>query len=333
MAGGRGERLWPLSDETHPKPFLKLFKGQSLLECTLQRIAPLTDPDRIFIITAATFQESVHELLPDFPQRQLLLEPQPRNTAAAVALACGTVLQRDPKAITIVLPADHVIHDAEAFRMALQHACEEATLHPQLVTLGITPTHPSPEYGYIACGEICTTTNALRGIGFTEKPDIATATVYLKAGNFLWNAGIFVGTAATFATHFHTYAPAFDALIAAPEMRHTCYSTLPTIAFDRAIMEKCETFGVVRGTFDWDDVGTLEALARQFPVDNNGNVANEEALFDASSNCITLTTQPNHRILLLGLHDLLVTQTADTTLICPRNEAHALRKRFVPPSK
>ncbi|MBQ9694605.1 MAG: NTP transferase domain-containing protein, partial [Kiritimatiellae bacterium] len=211
LAGGRGERLWPLSTAQHAKPFLTLFEGKSLIELTCTRLQGLTDPDRLFIVTTADLRANVQQALPDFPDAQLLCEPEARNTAAAMAWICGYVRQRDPEGVVAVLPADHLITPDSAFREALQTACAVARREAHIVRLGIHPTRPATEYGYIACGEAITTPAGVvrKGIGFTEKPAVATAQTYLNAGNFLWNAGIFVWQAAALEAEFRRSAPAF----------------------------------------------------------------------------------------------------------------------------
>lgn len=330
LAGGRGERLWPLSSEACRKPFLKLFEEQSLLALTLRRVEGLVPRTHIRILTTADLREAVLHALPDFPETQLLCEPEARNTAAALAYACGHLQQISPEAIGIVLPADHLIRDDKTFQAALRAACHLAQTRHELVTLGISPTTPATTYGYIACGEALETVadcQTCQGIGFTEKPDLSTAKTYLHAGNFLWNAGIFIWEAATLKARFTADAPAFLPLIEAPEAAAACYPTLPKIAFDYAIMEHCPNFSVVRGTFDWDDIGTLEAIERQQPCDSAGNRTLGEVTCIHTADTTVLTTATGHRLILSDVTNLFVAQTPEATFICPRDCVTAAQKQ------
>lgn len=330
LAGGRGERLWPLSSGADRKPFLKLFEGKSLLELTLARLEGVTAHTKIRILTAADLRDAVERCVPDFPREQILCEPEGRNTAAAIAYACGLVLKEAPNATAIVLPADHLIEDAASFRTALATACDLAQTRQEIVTIGIHPSTPATTYGYIACSkqiENAGETKAYVGAGFTEKPDLSTAKTYLATGNFFWNAGIFVWTAETLRKHFQDDAPAFLPLIDAPDTAATLYPSLPNIAFDYAIMEHCSAFSVVEGRFDWDDAGTLEALVRHFPTDEMGNRTTGEAYFVDATHCSVLSSDANHRILLAGVDGLSVTHSKDVTLICPQKELASQQAR------
>lgn len=323
LAGGRGERLWPLSSAACRKPFIKLFEGKSLLELTLARLEGFVPLKQVRILTAQELRDAVREAVPGFPEAQILCEPEGRNTAAALAYACGCLRQESPDAIGVVLPADHLIQDTTAFQAALTAACELAEARQEIVTVGIEPTAPATAYGYIACGAALETRAGCRtceGAGFTEKPDLATAKAYLNTGNFLWNAGIFVWTAETLYTRFRADAPAFLPLIEAPTKADAFYPQLPAIAFDYAIMEPCPAFSVVRGTFDWDDAGTFAAIERHLPADAAGNCIAGCGQCDHTANTTLLSTAPNHRVILSGVEGLFIAHTPQVTLICPRNE-------------
>jgi mannose-1-phosphate guanylyltransferase len=331
LAGGRGTRLWPLSAEEQRKPFVKLFGGKSLLELTLERVAGFVPLSHVRIVTAQELRQAVVQTAPDFPESQILCEPQGRNTAAALAFTCGHLLQVAPDAVAVVLPADHMIQDTTTFQTELAEACQLAKTRQEIVTLGIQPTHPATAYGYIACGEaieVAEHATAYVGAGFTEKPDLATAKTYLTTGSFLWNAGIFVWTAQTLRARFAADAPVFLPLIDAPEAAETHYAVVPNIAFDYAIMEHCPSFAVVRGTFDWDDVGTFEALERHVPQVEGQNRVVGEVTLHQTHNCTVLSTQGGHRVVLSGVENLLVAQTPAYTLICPRGQATAIQKQL-----
>ena len=330
LAGGRGERFWPLSTFNRPKQFVTLFGGKPLLAHAVDRLEGLVPPERIHVITSADLIPATHAALPQLPEANLLGEPMGRDTAAAVALACGIVHKKDPKGVVAILPADPLIGDVPAFRKALADACAIASREDVIATLGIAPTYPATGYGYIECAEAlnapeATPANKVRR--FVEKPDLATAQSYLETGAFLWNAGIFIWRAETMAKAFATHAPQWLPLLEAPEQMAALYPTLPKLSVDYAIMEKSDNLVTLRGDFGWDDVGTLPALARQFPADDQGNVAINAptVTLDASGNIIATET-PNRTTALLGVQDLIVVHTDKATLICSKASAENLKK-------
>lgn len=328
LAGGRGERFWPLSTFSRPKQFVTLFGGKSLLAHAVDRLEGLVPQERIHVITSADLLPATRAALPGLPEENLLGEPMGRDTAAAVALACGTVMAKDPQGVVAILPADPIIGDVSAFRAALADACAVAAHEPVIATLGIAPTFPATGYGYIECGEPLEgpeSTPLRRVRRFVEKPDLATAKAYLETGAFVWNAGMFIWRAEVMAEAFRRHAPQWVSLIEHPEHMATLYLTLPKLSVDYAIMEKSDNLVVARGDFGWDDVGALPALARQFPADAEGNVALAPTFALDAHGCIVAAESTERATALLGVEDVIVVHSEKVTLVCAKNATDRLK--------
>src|SRR5881392_2777510 len=330
LAGGSGERFWPLSRRARPKQLLRLVAKQTLLEQAVARLEGLIPPERLLILTNVDQEAAVRELLPQLPKENIVAEPAKRDTAAAVALGAGWVAARDHSATMIVLPADHVINDTAAFQKTLTAAAAAADETGALVTIGIKPTWACPGYGYIEHGEAMRLRNVgdeiavHRVVRFREKPNADLAESFLRKGNFRWNAGMFVWSVPTVLSEFNRHAPEladFISQLRGPEdfekVVHTRFSKLPRISFDYAIMEKADRVLVVEASFDWDDVGSWQAVARYFKNDEHGNAANGALTTLNSSNNIVFE-EDGTTIALLGVHDLIVVRTQDALLICHR---------------
>src|SRR5436190_2290929 len=337
LAGGSGERFWPLSRRTRPKQLLRLVAQQPLLEQAVTRLEGLVAPERLLILTNVDQEAAVRELLPQVPKENIVAEPEKRDTAAAVALGVGWVAARDHSATMIVLPADHVINDIAAFQNTLKTAAAAAEETGALVTIGIKPTWACPGYGYIEQGEAV----RLRGIGeenvvhrvvrFREKPNADLAESFLRKGNFRWNAGMFVWSVPSVLSEFNRHAPElanFISQLCAPDnfkkTLHDRFANLPRISFDYAIMEKADRVLVVEAAFDWDDVGSWRAVSKYFKNDAEGNAANCEITALESSNNIVFNPD-GERIALLGVHNMIVVRTPDAILICHRHQAEKIK--------
>src|SRR6202047_1653097 len=286
LAGGSGERFWTLSRRARPKQRLRLVAQETLLEQAVARLEGLVAPERLLILTNVDQEAAVRELLPQVPKENIVAEPHKRDTAAAVALGAGWAAARDHTATMLVLPADHVIADRDAFQETMKTAAAAAEETGALVTIGIKPTWACPGFGYIEQGE----TVRLRGdekiavhhvVRFREKPNIDLAESFLRKGNFRWNAGMFAWSVPTVLSEFNRHAPEladFISQIRAPGQFEKAlrerFSKLPRISFDYAIMEKADRALVVEAAFDWDDVGSWLAVARYFKKDDQGNAAN-----------------------------------------------------------
>lgn len=337
LAGGSGERFWPLSRRSRPKQLLRLVAEQTLLEQAIARLDGLVPPERLLILTNVDQEAAVRELLPQVPKENIVAEPAKRDTAAAVALGAGWIAARDHSATMIVLPADHVINDTAAFQKTLAVAAAAAEETGALVTIGIKPTWACPGYGYIEQGE----TVRLRGSGaetsvhhvvrFREKPNAELAESFLRKGNFRWNAGMFVWSVPSVLSEFNRHTPQLANFISQLCVRNNFdktlrerFADLPRISFDYAIMEKADRVLVVEAGFDWDDVGSWRAVAKYFKNDAEGNAANCEITALESSNNIVFNPEGS-RIALLGVHNLIVVRTADAILICHRHQAEKIK--------
>jgi mannose-1-phosphate guanylyltransferase len=337
LAGGSGERFWPLSRRARPKQLLRLVSGKTLLEETLARLEGLVPADRTLILTNTEQEIAVRKLLGGFPKENIIAEPAKRDTAAAVALGTGWVVARDHAATMFVLPADHVISNQLAFQETLSLAADGAEETGELVTIGIKPTWACPGYGYIEQGkpvrlrkhpEAKTIHRVLR---FREKPNLDLAESFLRKGNFRWNAGMFVWSVPTVLREFNRHAPElgdFISQLRAPKnfdkaLRER-FSKLPRISFDYAILEKADRVLVVEASFDWDDIGSWRALANYFEKDPQGNAANcAIAVLDSSHNIVF--EEDGTTIALLGVNDLIVVRTKDALLVCHRHDAEKIK--------
>ncbi len=335
LAGGSGERFWPVSRRVRPKQLLKLVSERTLLEDTVRRLDGLVPPERILILTNVEQEAAVRALLPDFPAENIVAEPAKRDTAAAVALGAGWVAARDHQATMLVLPADHVIKDTAAFQSTLATAVEAAEEAGALVTIGIKPTWACPGFGYIeqgkpwrAAGDGAAVHHVVR---FREKPNAELADSFVRKGNFRWNAGMFVWAVSTVLSEFNRHAPelaSFIAQLSSPknfaETIRTKFADLPKISFDYAIMEKADRVLMVEAAFDWDDVGSWQAVASYFTNDKDGNAANGDLTAVDSTNNIVFA-EDGTKVALLGVHDLIVVRTGDALLVCHRHQAEKIK--------
>src|SRR5438093_1276683 len=337
LAGGSGERFWPLSRRARPKQLLRLVSKETLLEETVARLDGLVPRERILILTNTEQEAAVRKLLADFPGENVLAEPAKRDTAAAVALGTGWVAARDHAATMAVLPADHVIANRVAFQETLALAAEAAEDTGELVTIGIKPTWACPGFGYIEQGKPVRLRKrpdndaVHRVLRFREKPNLDLAESFLRKGNFRWNAGMFVWSVPTVLREFNRQEPEladFISQLRAPENFEKAlrerFSKLPRISFDYAIMEKAERVLVVEADFDWDDIGSWRAVANYFEKDKQGNAANRPITALDSSNNIVFE-EDETTVALLGVHDLIVVRTHDALLICHRHEAERIK--------
>ena len=336
LAGGSGERFWPLSRRNRPKQLLRLVSERALLEETIARLEGLVPSERILVLTNVDQEKAVRDLLKGFPKQNIIAEPAKRDTAAAVALGAGWVAARDHAATMLVLPADHVIADRAAFQETMKTAAAAAEETGALVTVGIKPTWACPGFGYIEQGEQV----RLRGdnkiavhrvVRFREKPNSDLAESFLRKGNFRWNAGMFVWSVATVLREFNRHAPELADVISQvrtpkelENILHERFPKLPRISFDYAIMEKADRVLVVEASFDWDDVGSWQAVARYFKKDEHGNAANSAlTALDSSDNVVFNDGETT--IALLGVHNLIVVKTGDAILICHRHQAEKIK--------
>lgn len=337
LAGGSGERFWPLSRRARPKQLLQLVSKKTLIEETIDRLDGLVSPDRVLILTNVDQEAALRDLLPDFPPANIVAEPAKLDTAAAVALATGWVAKRDHQATMLVLPADHVIKNRGAFQETLRTAVRAAEEMGALVTVGVKPTWACPGFGYIEKGEpvtlpgLATATPVFRVVRFREKPNAELAESFFRNGKFRWNAGMFVWSVPTVLSEFNRHAPElanFISQLRAPDKWEQTlrerFGDLPRISFDYAIMEKADRVLMVEANFDWDDVGGWRAVAAYLDRDEKGNATRGDLTTLNASNNIVFNESPT-KIALLGVHNLIVVRTEDALLICNRHDAEKIK--------
>jgi len=337
LAGGSGERFWPLSRRARPKQLLALFSAESLLEATLRRLAGLVPPEHILILTNAEQEAGVRRLCPSLPEANIIAEPAKRDTAAAIALGVGWVSLRAPGATMVVLPADHLIQDIAGFQATLRVAAAAAE-SGELVTIGIQPTWACPGFGYIEVGASVPVPDAPPGpavcdvVRFREKPDAELAEQFLKQGNFRWNAGMFIWSIPAILSAFNRHAPELGDFISRihrggdlPALLADAFPKLPKISIDYAIMEKAGRVLMVESGFDWDDVGSWTAIAKYLGDEGDGNRSNSPLrTLDAGDNIVF--SEQRKTVALLGVRDLIVVETADALLVCSRHEAEKIKQ-------
>ena len=323
LAGGVGSRFWPLSTPTRPKQLLPLIDAQPLLRNTVDRLLPLADPDRILILTNASLVEPIHALVPEIPRENLIAEPKPAGTAAALAWAASVIAKRDgDEAVMLSVHADWAIGDAPGFRAALERAATVAEAQHALVTVGVVPSRPDPGFGYIRPGE------ALDGGGqrvaqFVEKPTRERAAEMVRDG-YLWNSGIFVWRVGDFLGEVRAHTPEVaPALADAHGEIIRFFATVKSISVDVGVLERTDNVVVIPGSFGWDDVGTWAALARVRTHDAAGNAANGPGhLVDARDNVVQAE---GNDVVLYGVQDLVVVVRDGLTLVTTTERAADLK--------
>jgi len=347
LAGGTGTRLWPESRAAKPKQLLAVRGDRSLIQNAVDRLGDLVPLDRILVSTTRDLAGPLHESLSALPRDAFVCEPYPRNTAPCIGLAAVHLLRRDPEAVMVVMPADHIIEPPERFRAALRAAQALVSEDPsRLITFGVVPTYPSPSFGYLQRGEAVRSPvlaaaesppRVFTVAGFREKPAPETAQEYLASGQYLWNAGIFVWRADTILQALCRYRPAvYERLqrIAAAadgpqfaEILDRQFEAMEKISIDYAVMEKAENVVMIEADFLWDDVGGWRAMERLYPQDSNNNtIAAEKALLIEATGNIVRCRDPRRLVAVLGAHDLVVVVTPDATLVADKRREEEIRK-------
>jgi mannose-1-phosphate guanylyltransferase len=329
LAGGKGERFWPLSRKQRPKQFLCLDgSGESLIQATANRLVPIVGGwDDIWVITSKMLETGVQEQLPSLLAANLLAEPEGRDTAAAVAWASLEVAKRYGDDVVVgFFPADAWIGDAGAFAKTIAAAVALAQDKGAIVTLGITPTFPSTGYGYIQQGESSGKDRGLptyRVDRFTEKPDLATAKNFIASGDYTWNSGIFIFQAKTAIGELKIYAPELMKLLI--EKGVSIYPTLPKISIDYALMEKTKLTHVIPADFGWDDLGDWNAIERLLKGDNiNVELANHVCIDTQGS--VLYASNPDEVVVTIGLEDVVVVRDGDVTLIVAKDRTQEIKQ-------
>jgi len=347
LAGGSGTRFWPLSRANKPKQLLSLDGGPTLLAQAASRLEGAVRPDHVFVVTTAAQAPLVREALPQVPPENVIAEPAGRDTAAALGLGAAAIHRRDPDAVMVAMPADHLIRPVSKFKAAIETAVRVTTILPDaVVTIGIPPDHPSTAYGYIERGAPLKETlppekqrdagvrNALQHAPvhavarFREKPDKATAEAFLAQGGFFWNGGIFVWRAASMLAALDEFLPETGAVVrlegAALEER---WSSLKKISIDFAVLEKHPRVVVVEADFAWSDVGSWSALPAIHGVDGDGHTqVGVTAIHHGSKGVLAVGTGDGKRIITtVGLEDVVIVDTEDALLVCRKDRVEEVK--------
>ncbi|HEY8532765.1 MAG TPA: sugar phosphate nucleotidyltransferase [Micromonospora sp.] len=345
-AGGSGTRLWPLSRAGNPKFLHPLTgTGASLLQATVERLSALTTPERTFVVTGAAHAPAVARQLTAIPEENILVEPSPRDSCAAIALAAAVIARREPEAVMGSFAADHLIAHTDRFVETVRHAVVGAR-QGLLMTVGISPTRPETGYGYLRCGDLIGDGPLRQVTEFTEKPAYEVAERYVRSGHYLWNASMFVWRVDVFLAELARQQPEMHAGVTriaeawdTPERDHVLgevWPTLKKISVDYAVMERAADagrVGTVPGDFGWNDLGDFHTLGEVLPADEQGNVvlgspAAEEKpgvlLYDTSRS--VFVPQSGRLIAALGLRDVIIVDTPDVVLVCPRDRAQDVKK-------
>ena len=338
LAGGSGERFWPLSRTTRPKQLLRLFDESTLLEKTIVRLEGLVPPENILILTNVEQETTVREIATTIPADNILAEPAKRDTAPAIALGIGWVAARNPSATMAVLPADQLIEDEDEFRAVLGGAFRAAELSGALVTIGIKPTWPCPSYGYVERGKEAAI-DGLEGVAafevvqFREKPDPELAEQFLEAGNFTWNGGMFIWSLPAVVAELQVHAPDLAAFVEEIKTSTDVGATLAArfeqqkkISIDYALMEKASRVLNIEATFDWDDVGSWISVSKYLDDDGNNNRGNTALTTMGSRDNIVYSKDKDRRIALLGVENLIVVETGDALLVTTRDQADRIKE-------
>jgi mannose-1-phosphate guanylyltransferase len=336
MAGGSGTRFWPASRRDRPKQLLSLVDGRSLLRVTFERIVPLVPAERIWVVTTSATAEITQLELPELEPDHILIEPVGRDTAACAGFAALTVRHQDPDAVSVVLPADHVIRDSSRFRRAVAAGAAQVADDGGLLTFGVRPTRPETGFGYLRVGKevgIVQDWPIHQLAEFVEKPDLETARHYLAEGGYLWNSGMFVWPVSELLAEIRRQLPLLadgleriaDALGTERErdVIDDVYPTLHRISVDYGIMEGAERTWTIPVDFPWSDVGAWPALGELLDADEEGNAVRGRAV---TLDCRDVVIVGDRTLVAAaGLRDLIVVATPDAVLVVPSAEAQRVK--------
>ncbi len=339
MAGGVGTRFWPMSTTQHPKQFLDILgTGKTLLQDTYTRMLKVCAKENIYIVTSGAYDELVAQQLPDLPKENILCEPSRRNTAPCVAYASYKIHKRDPKAITIVAPSDHLIKKEDTFIKAINSCFEKAASEDCLITLGIKPTRPDTGYGYIQYVESDVKEKDKRIFKvktFTEKPDHDMADFFLKSGDFLWNSGIFCWSTASIIKALENHDPelanvfkdGWDVYNTDKEKQfvNNAYNICKNISIDYSVMEKAKNVYVRASIFGWSDLGTWGSLYTHIPKDKKHNALVGKNIITYDCNNCIVQVPKDKLVVLQGLEDYIVVESDGVLMICKKQDEQQIR--------
>ncbi|MDH3982134.1 MAG: sugar phosphate nucleotidyltransferase [Kiritimatiellaceae bacterium] len=340
MAGGKGERFWPLSTSKHPKQLLALVGDKPLIAQAVERLEGIVPAENVFVVTNADLVDATREAAPILPPENIVGEPIGRDTAAAVACGGALVKAKDENGVFAVLTADQVMGDLDIFSATIKGGMDLAEQNDILVTIGIQPSYPATGFGYIESGETFQTFENIefrKADRFVEKPDEATASEYLKTGKFYWNSGMFIWSVQSLEKSFGAHCPEMLSLMDTltgyanagkmVEGMDATYPSLGKISIDYALMEKAENIVMACGTFYWDDVGAWPALENHFDQDESGNTPiGQVEILNAQNNIIL---SKDRLTAVIGVEGLVVVQAEGVTLVCPKDRAQDIKEMVV----
>ncbi|MCI8518788.1 MAG: mannose-1-phosphate guanylyltransferase [Clostridia bacterium] len=337
MAGGKGTRFWPKSTEETPKQFLNLIdEKETMIQLTYERLLKIMPKERIFVVTGKRYKDQVAKDLNDLPERNIIIEPEGRNTAPCILLACLYIREIYKAATVAVLPSDHAIKDTDEFCNILNKANEYVTSENKeaIVTIGITPDRPETGYGYIKFEK--SSDKVIKVERFVEKPNLEKAKEYLSDGGYLWNAGMFIFDVNNMLKELEANYSGYNVLVRLPsienanylEILEKVYPECEAISIDYAVMEKSKNIYVIPGSFGWDDIGSWNSLERYIPKDVNSNILNGNIESYNSKNNIVYSG--DKKVILLDASDVFCIDTDNVLVIGSRdsiNKVHELRKK------
>lgn len=336
MAGGIGSRFWPMSTPEYPKQFIDVMGvGKSLIQLTVERFKGICPKENFWVVTSERYVDIVKEQLPQIPAQHILAEPEARNTAPCIAYACWKIRKEFPQANIVVTPSDALVIDTAEFARCIAVALEKTADSQAIVTLGMMPTRPETGYGYIAAQGEADAKGICKVEAFKEKPDVETAKGYLAAGNYFWNAGIFVWNADTITNAIRRYAPQIAGVMdelepalftdkEAEELKRL-FPTCEKISIDYAVMEKAEDIFVLPAEFGWSDLGSWGSLRTLLPQDEAGNakVGGRVDMYNCR-NCVVHAAEEK-RVVLEGLDGYIVAEKNGRLLVCRLSEEQRIK--------
>jgi len=337
IAGGKGERFWPFSRLNKPKQLLPIIGDKSMLEDTIDRVAGMVDLDDIFISTREDLVSPIKEIVSDFNSDNFIVEPMPRDTAAAIGLASIYVNKRFPGEVVVILPADHIIKEKDIFQNDVEIASNIAKDSGCLITFGIIPSKPATGYGYIELGEVVNDAfdnKAFEAKSFKEKPNLETAKYYFSKGNYVWNSGMFVWTTTAILEALEKYMPQlFEGLMEIQDAIDTdkeqivikeVFQNLDKISIDYGVMEKADNVLCMKARFIWDDVGSWGALERLLPKDDNGNVI--KSFWKGKETKDSIIVSDGDLIATIGVKNLIIVKSGNAVLVMDKSKEQEVKK-------
>jgi mannose-1-phosphate guanylyltransferase len=334
MAGGIGSRFWPRSKEKSPKQLLRIFGENTMIQDTVERLKGLVDDENIYIITNKIQKPEIVVQLNHIPPENIIEEPFGRNTAACIGLASVIIKKKDKDAVTLILPADHIIKDKNIFHTTLKNAAKFAYESKGLVTIGVPPTRPETGYGYIQIDDKSVSDNIFKVLTFAEKPNYGTAVRFIESGDFMWNSGMFIWKADVILNEIKNYLPElYEGLetiskdIGNPEYEKTLfnvYGILRSISIDYGIMEKSKQVFLIKGQFSWSDVGSWEEVYQLTEKNGDGNALNGNIYSERTIDSYIYS--PDKFTAVIGVENLIIINTEEALLVCRRDNCQDVKK-------